>query len=197
MRHGKQAGDVRTSISCFQQQRGGIFDVKYRSELVKYCSYRLKQYDTMSSNVLYSTWTSFYFDFILIHLEQYRICASPLFDCSFTCPGNQYDSYGADDRLDMYMLSSLAVSSYTSGWVPSSLSFSSPSSSCLLTSTSASVNATSTRTKSVLHKLITFKTQFQHPPPQKKALFWFDKTFHDMTTSKLSQHFSILVIDRT
>ncbi|CZR61108.1 related to glyoxal oxidase precursor [Phialocephala subalpina] len=64
-------------------------------------------------------------------------------DCSFTCPGNEYEYCGAGNRLEMYKLSA-STSSSSSSVVPStSASSSSVSSSTSSTSSSSTVSSTS------------------------------------------------------
>lgn len=70
-----------------------------------------------------------------------------LSDCSFTCPGNAYEYCGAGNRLEMYLLTSLASSSSSSVVSSTTSVSSSPKSS--VSSTSTSVSSTSKSSSSI------------------------------------------------
>lgn len=77
-----------------------------------------------------------------------------LSDCSFTCPGNAYEYCGAGNRLEMYLLTSLASSS-SSSVVSSTTSVKSSSTGVSSTSktssvSSSSVSISSTKSSSVV-----------------------------------------------
>src|SRR5258707_14722030 len=90
-------------------------------------------------------WTNFIVGYCGNALDSTSVLATTQADCSFSCPGNQYEYCGAGNRIQMYKLSpvSSSVSSSSSSSVSTNQAVVASTISSTSTSTSFSHSSTS------------------------------------------------------